>query len=366
MEGQGPHNNSGAHSIRTNMIIAGPDPVATDAVGATVMGFNPWDIEHLRRSAAKGHGTLDMRHITVSGDPIDKVQMGYRKPARSGTGVRFYYGRSNMVWLIHGTHDGATLEEDVLGGEADATPFEGVVDNGQVWTRMVSNTYNETMDLKSFFYDRYGVYTADVVAYAFTYIHSDREQEGQLWVGADDGVKVWLNGEVVVDEPESGRHMLAEHRVPIRLRAGENRVLLKVRNEVGDYIFSLMATDGDGDTMPGIEHRAEPAAATLVEESAGDAATPSRFALEQNYPNPFNGSTVIRFALPEPAEVELAVYNTTGQKVAALAQENRPAGTYTFRWHGRDGQGRDLASGVYLYRLRAGDRVSTRRLLLLR
>ncbi len=64
--------------------------------------------------------------------------------------------------------------------------------------------------------------------------------------------------------------------------------------------------------------------------------------------------------------VNLALYNLAGQKVATLAQGPRPAGTYTLHWDGRDAQGRALASGVYLYRLRAGEQVGTRRLLLLK
>jgi len=89
--------------------------------------------------------------------------------------------------------------------------------------------------------------------------------------------------------------------------------------------------------------------------------------LEQNYPNPFNSSTVIRFALPTSQDVELAIYNLAGQKVATLVDGTRQAATYTVRWDGRDVSGHDLASGVYLYRLRAGgEQVQTRKLVLIR
>ena len=97
-----------------------------------------------------------------------------------------------------------------------------------------------------------------------------------------------------------------------------------------------------------------------------EASTPQVFALEPNFPNPFNSQTVIRFALPNPAEVELAVYNLAGQKVAVLVQGERPAGQYTVQWDGRDQAERPLASGVYLYELRAGAEVQNRKLLLLR
>jgi hypothetical protein len=96
------------------------------------------------------------------------------------------------------------------------------------------------------------------------------------------------------------------------------------------------------------------------------AALPQAFALQPNYPNPFNGSTVIRYSLPVRGDVELALYNLAGQKVVSLVRGPREAGTYTAIWDGRDDQGRELASALYLCRLQAGARVETRKLLLLR
>ena len=88
--------------------------------------------------------------------------------------------------------------------------------------------------------------------------------------------------------------------------------------------------------------------------------------LAQNFPNPFNGGTTIRYSLSESVPVDLSVYNLQGQKVATLEQEVRGAGAYAVRWGGLDDDGRSLASGTYLYRLRAGTRWETRKLLLLR
>lgn len=92
---------------------------------------------------------------------------------------------------------------------------------------------------------------------------------------------------------------------------------------------------------------------------------PQSFALEQNYPNPFNSSTTMRFSLPASYEVELAVYNLMGQKVAKLVEGRREAGVYTLHWDARNLDGGELASGVYIYRLRAGEQVETRKLLFL-
>jgi glucose/arabinose dehydrogenase len=92
---------------------------------------------------------------------------------------------------------------------------------------------------------------------------------------------------------------------------------------------------------------------------------PQSFSLDQNFPNPFNSSTAIRFTLPVKDHVELSVYNLNGQKVGTLVEGLRLAGIYTVYWDGRDDRGRQLASGLYLYRLRAGTETAARKLLLL-
>ena len=105
---------------------------------------------------------------------------------------------------------------------------------------------------------------------------------------------------------------------------------------------------------------------TAVEERAR-AVLPESLQLVQNFPNPFNGSTVFRFALSRPGEVELAIYNLAGQRVATLADGAWGVGTHSLSWDGRDESGRALGSGVYFYRLKnASTQTSPRKLLLLR
>ena len=83
--------------------------------------------------------------------------------------------------------------------------------------------------------------------------------------------------------------------------------------------------------------------------------------LRGNYPNPFNPDTRIRYELPEAAEVRLEIYNPLGQRVAILVSAYQGPGSYTAHFDASN-----LASGVYLYRLHAGDTVKTRKMLLLR
>ena len=81
---------------------------------------------------------------------------------------------------------------------------------------------------------------------------------------------------------------------------------------------------------------------------------PEDFALLLNYPNPFNPETTIRYNLKEVGPVSLVVYDITGQLVKTLTQGEQPAGQYQITWDGRNTAGTQVASGVYLYELRAG------------
>ncbi len=93
---------------------------------------------------------------------------------------------------------------------------------------------------------------------------------------------------------------------------------------------------------------------------------PKGFSLEQNYPNPFNPSTRIRYSLPYQSQVTLRIYNTLGQTVATLVNSRQPSGLHNVEWNGRNEAGNKVGSGVYLYRIRAGDFNRTRKMLLMK
>ena len=92
---------------------------------------------------------------------------------------------------------------------------------------------------------------------------------------------------------------------------------------------------------------------TPIALKAGGAQLPTEYALRGNYPNPFNAKTVISFALPQESRVTLDIYNILGQKVRTLVDGTMPAGTYNQEWDGTDHNGMGVASGVYLYKLKA-------------
>jgi hypothetical protein len=167
----------------------------------------------------------------------------------------------------------------------------------------------------------------------------------------------------------------------------------------GNFTFQYTATDPDGDNLTfallGTETKATITAAGLLTYTANDTldidtltvvvtdglggadttvtilssysevitpgVLPSEFALDQNYPNPFNPSTAIRFQLPRESHVTLKVYNLLGEQVGSIVNEYLPAGYHEYKFDASN-----LSTGVYLYRIEAGDFISTKKMALIK
>ena len=100
--------------------------------------------------------------------------------------------------------------------------------------------------------------------------------------------------------------------------------------------------------------------------AAGAGLVPDRYALLQNYPNPFNPTTEIAFTLPVASRVNLEIYNVLGQRVTTLAEGVLEAGEHIAVWDGTDANGHTVSTGIYLYRLQAGDFVDTKKMVLMK
>jgi len=102
--------------------------------------------------------------------------------------------------------------------------------------------------------------------------------------------------------------------------------------------------------------------------------TPVGFTLEQNYPNPFwsgiasreISATTIRYQLPKTTQVVLKIYNAFGQEVRTLVNARQPAGVNAVVWDGRDQSGKEVSSGIYIYRLQTGAFIQSRKLSFVR
>jgi hypothetical protein len=183
-------------------------------------------------------------------------------------------------------------------------------------------------------------------------------------VRGDDGFRLWVDGELVVDhwytygylEEDQGTITLpAGEIVPIRLeyveRQGSARIELRWSSPwflktivPQNHLYTVQPQ-----ARPRLDHEAVTAASTLA------------FALEPGRPNPFGTSTTLTYALPEAGTARLEVYDLLGRRVAVLADGVHEAG-----WHTATLEAADLASGTYVCRLQAGDAVATQKVLVLR
>jgi hypothetical protein len=94
--------------------------------------------------------------------------------------------------------------------------------------------------------------------------------------------------------------------------------------------------------------------------------TPVISQLIGNYPNPFNPETSIAFSTKENGPVSIDIYNVRGQKVRSLLNENKEAGNHTVVWNGKDDNGKNVASGVFFYRMKSGKYSSTKKMILMK
>jgi hypothetical protein len=199
--------------------------------------------------------------------------------------------------------------------------------------------------------------TADGLVYKLT---SNREVAGALMTFRIDG-----------DDPVNcaALPMLADMELRSARDGNLLRVLILSSNgntfaANGDGLFRL-TTNSSAELMSQeiVDANGTPIALTSV---VSGGALPEEFALEQNCPNPFNPETVISYSLKKVGDVSVEVYNCLGQRVRILSAGNQAAGKYSVRFDGTDDSGAQLASGVYLYRLRVGDQQLTRKMVLLK
>jgi len=189
--------------------------------------------------------------------------------------------------------------------------------------------------------------------------------------GFTDGVP--LNGNYTISWPEFGD---VPDAWTLILEDTQNGEKINLRDNES-YTFSLAQSaqkEALHNTMENFKLRNIPSSSNLKTSSNTDArfqlhihpgadadGLPDEFELYNNYPNPFNPTTTIRFALPLEGAVRLSVYDILGRKVADLVNENLPADFHEITWDARN-----LASGVYIYRLITQDGVFTKKMSLIK
>jgi uncharacterized protein (DUF362 family) len=203
--------------VRSNLVLAGEDPVAADALAARLMGFNPWDIDYLHMAAQRGLGTRDLADVEVVGDEVVRLERRWGKP-------RGWHGRCNREWLISRNPDAPLAS----------------------WSHYTART--DTLQLANALP---GIPEGLPCAAAFR-IRAEGHRKAFLWMGVRGKVTVLLNGEQVAEEESRTRYRVGQFQKPVELRPGENLLVFKTSSAAVRFSAKLVGPRNDGDTLDGI------------------------------------------------------------------------------------------------------------------
>ena len=228
----------GGRLRRLNTIIAGADPVAVDAVCTRLVGFNPDDFEFITLGERLGLGVGDLDRIGWVGQPLSEVETRFEK--RPKEDERGHYGQGNRTWLLRGPFERKRGEE-ALDKEFMDVKRPTAIPGQNGWSQPVY-FYDDKIDLDGYYDD-----PSDCAVYAYATFTVPKEQDAELWVGSDEGLRVWINGEKVYDCRGARRHRLPNDRQRIHLQAGEHTVLVRADQTRGRFDFSLNICESEED-----------------------------------------------------------------------------------------------------------------------
>lgn len=343
-------------------------------LGITIDSMNRqlyWTTSHGTIQRANLDGNPDVQILVVGlGTPIG-IALSTRVSLEKITGPWLWMiaptevgqGGANSVNVdsLAKVSNGAVTETDVATKGVRAGDAVG----NKVWTlgEISPTGGNNVTDL----INRIGLGRGDVddhSSYALITLESTIAQSDvTMRAGSDDAIKIWLNGEVVHNNPIDREAVDFRDTFKVNLNKGDNLLLVKV-SERGGWWSMFVGIDADVKTkIPSVD----PAAAPM--RSASEILLPTETVLLSNYPNPFNPETWIPYQLSEPAEVTLRIYAVNGRLIRTLTLGHQLAGVYHSRtraayWDGRNEVGESVASGIYFYTLSAGDFSATRKMFI--
>ncbi len=203
-----------------------------------------WNRLLCKISQIDGSYCFSSRLADLSGEPLPGLRYQLDDPQVHGSQPIFV-----TDWLLNGFHVGELadfsefLDMDWLGvDEAMLNPQAGDLDGGEAWT--VFSAGGSYIDFTQYDTDRYGV------MYAFARIIAPEAMTCDLRLGYDDGVRVWLNGEVVLTDQRLGGYLQDMTTVEVNLQPGENRLLLKVSQHRGGHGIGARFAASDGAWLP--------------------------------------------------------------------------------------------------------------------
>jgi uncharacterized protein (DUF362 family) len=350
--------------LRMNTIVAGADPVAVDHICARLMGLNPDDIEHITLAERVGLGTNDPDNINIVGADLEQTKRRFKKNSSETAD----FGQSNREWLINGTYSIQGISDPIhhafIENESNLAPDPGK----DGWSESIYFT-DDRIDLKNYFNN-----PGQVVSYAFAYFNAPKDQEAELWIGSDEALKIYINGEVayLYDGTRSfPDNRFVSNKVRFQIKAGENRLLVKSLQKYGNYDFALNICepetnpDFDGNRIWGLKFYTKSNITSvrhLLEKPIAS------FEISPAYPNPFNSAVTIPFRLSKPGRVTISIFNLRGQRIRTLIDKHfNDTGEKSITWDGADQQANAVSSGAYLVAFHsATGNIQTQKVVLLK
>jgi len=211
-EGNGPQ---WGDNIKHNVVVASADPVAADAIGSAIMGFNLLDLDYLYYASDKGFGTFDQNNMNMAGNPVKEVTRKFKRAAgRKGIG---FSSRGNRTWLVRAARD----EEPKIFESA-----ERYID--------LAKSFGENEVCS---------------ATAWVDVKSEYAQKGKLWASADGEMQIEINGKPVLKKETENGHQFAEYQVDVELKEGVNRLSVQLKCSEKGFGFTAILCDELGDGL---------------------------------------------------------------------------------------------------------------------
>ena len=197
-----------------------------------------------------------------------------------------------------------------------------------------------------------------------TVLNRNRQPEIESFQPADTvftvdyGQQIYFRVKAVDPDGDSLSYNWYFDGVPVPFYADSFKIIIHQSFPLRDSVYVRVS---DRESFRQVTWRFE-----LQPQLVDRARTPHHFALGQNYPNPFNPETTIEFSVPAPSHVSIKIFNTAGQLIRVLADNEFQAGTHRLVWDARNQAGNVVPSGIYYYEMHAGDFSETKKLLLLK
>lgn len=217
---------------RSNIVLAGRDPVATDLVAARLMGFNPDDFEFADLAWQRGMGPGLIDRVDVRGGRVEELVSRYKKAGVDYAGWGEWqehanYGMGPRRWTLLGP-----LPKDHRFGAGEIAALTPVPGEGE-WSPVVFFGHDK-IDLDKYYDD-----PVNAAVYAFTRFSMATSDSVRFWVGSDEGLQVWVDGESIYEFHGRRRHQLGQEKLTGYVEAGEHTLLVRAQQGRGRFDFSF-------------------------------------------------------------------------------------------------------------------------------